>query len=438
MRDCDGKVALLVDFENLVFGLEEVHGDEFAGYVEPELLFRLAEEYGQVVVANAYADWRSRSVNQFQTDLYRLGLDLVHVFAKRQQSRVKNAVDVKMAVDAVEAIWTLPHVTTFVIVSGDRDFIHVLKTLRRHGKTVVGVSPDQSVSEDFASLCDRFVRYGALFASYGPAGAPKMPPLSAPQPEPLDSVRTALRDVLAEHPNGLKGAQVKPLLRRRLSATFDESEYGFSRVTGLLLALPDVVTVVPDRRGGDIMVLPAGLRAGSEPSNSPQAALPAASEHEAESDRTLARAAGLPNYAFDPNAEKRRRILAALFVAMKAHEPFTLADVFERTLQDNESLSLSISRLAKYQMLLWHSRSFLIEANQQDKPLRERLMRLHPAIATEQDMISRYAASVAYKLAAAARSNSEALTAQTLCRILGLTGTSADADYCAMLIMQSG
>jgi uncharacterized LabA/DUF88 family protein len=143
MRDCDSKVALLVDFENLVFGLQEVHGDEFAGYVEPELLFRLAEEYGQVVVANAYADWRSRSVNQFQTDLYRLGLDLVHVFAKRQQSRVKNAVDVKMAVDAVEAIWTLPHVTTFVIVSGDRDFIHVLKTLRRHGKTVVGVSPDQ-------------------------------------------------------------------------------------------------------------------------------------------------------------------------------------------------------------------------------------------------------------------------------------------------------
>ena len=76
MKD-DGKVALLVDFENLVFGLQEMHGEEYAEFVDPELLFRLAEEYGQVVMANAYADWRSRDVNQFQTDLYRLGIELV-------------------------------------------------------------------------------------------------------------------------------------------------------------------------------------------------------------------------------------------------------------------------------------------------------------------------------------------------------------------------
>ena len=111
------KVALLVDFENLVFGLEAMHGEDYAQHVEPEVLIRLAEEYGQVVLANAYADWRSRDVNQFQTDLYRLGIDLIHVFAKRQQNRMKNAVDVKMAVDAVETVWTLPHIETFVIVS---------------------------------------------------------------------------------------------------------------------------------------------------------------------------------------------------------------------------------------------------------------------------------------------------------------------------------
>jgi hypothetical protein len=52
-----------------------------------------------------------------------------------------------------------------------------------------------------------------------------------------------MRDVPAQQPNGLKGAQVEPLLRRRLSATFDESQYGFSRLTGLLLAPLDVVTV---------------------------------------------------------------------------------------------------------------------------------------------------------------------------------------------------
>ena len=76
-----------------------------------------------------------------------------------------------MAVDAVSLMSSLRHIDVYVIVSGDRDFIHVLKELRRHGKTVVGVSPNSAVSEDFAALCDRFLRYEALTALEEPAGA---------------------------------------------------------------------------------------------------------------------------------------------------------------------------------------------------------------------------------------------------------------------------
>ncbi|MBL8483154.1 MAG: NYN domain-containing protein, partial [Rhodocyclaceae bacterium] len=251
-----GQVALLIDFENLVFGLQDTHGEDFAEFLDPGLLMRLAEEYGQVVVANAYGDWRSRDLNQFQVDLYRLGIDLVHVLARKQLNRMKNAVDVKMAVDAVESVWTLPHVKTFVIVSGDRDFIHVLKALRRHGRTVIGVSPDQAVSEDFAGLCDRFVRYGALSATLMPESA--APAAAAEGTADIEQVREALRSLMQERPGGIKGAQVKPLLRRKLSATFDESEYGYTRLSDMLAAMSDVVRVVPDVRGGDVSVMPAG------------------------------------------------------------------------------------------------------------------------------------------------------------------------------------
>ena len=438
MKDSDGKVALLVDFENLVYGLEEAYGEQFAEYVEPELLFRLAEEYGQVVLANAYADWRSRDVNQFQTDLYRLGLDLVHVFGKRQASRFKNAVDVKMAVDAVEAIWTLPHVATFVIVSGDRDFIHVLKTLRRYGKTVVGVSPDQSVSEDFAALCDRFVRYGALCTSYAPEGAPSAAPVAVPAAEGLDAVRAALRDILAERPAGLKGAEVKPLLRRRLSATFDESEYGFSRLTSLLLALPEVVSVVADRRGGDVTVLPAGTPTPAVAAEPKAAPAPPVAGCEEDPDRALVQAAELSTYAFERNAQKRRRILSALFEAMQEQTPFTLEDVIEQVLQEQASLGLSVSRLAKYQTVLWQSRAFLVEADQQGRPMRERRVRLLPEIASAEDLIARYEASIAYKLATAAKARGEVLETESLCRILGLAGEGPDREHCGQLLARLG
>ena len=49
-----GNVALLIDFENLVRAVDAVD-------IDCEAVFRLADEYGRVLVANAYADWRMNS-----------------------------------------------------------------------------------------------------------------------------------------------------------------------------------------------------------------------------------------------------------------------------------------------------------------------------------------------------------------------------------------
>jgi hypothetical protein len=77
-----GQVALLIDFENLVRGLAgSVDKERVADILEPGFLFNLAEEYGRVVVARAYADWRMGDVNQFQFELSNLGVDLIHVLA---------------------------------------------------------------------------------------------------------------------------------------------------------------------------------------------------------------------------------------------------------------------------------------------------------------------------------------------------------------------
>lgn len=99
----------------------------------------------------------------------------------------------ELAVDAIEAIWELPNIQTFVLVSGDRDFIHVLKALRRHGKTVIGVAPDNAVSEDFAALCDRFVAYSALQDVQSEQVPEITDETSLP---PIQTVKVAVRTVL--------------------------------------------------------------------------------------------------------------------------------------------------------------------------------------------------------------------------------------------------
>lgn len=119
---------------------------------------------------------------------------------------------------------------------------------------------------------------------------------------------------------------------------------------------------------------------------------------------------------------------------MKRQEPFALSDVFARIVQDADSSAITISRLSKYQYVLWQSRAFVIEDGQQEKRTRERLMRLDLAISSEDDLIARYESSIAYKMLAAARASGESLAPQLLSATLGLHADEASVAYCAGLI----
>lgn len=411
----ESQVALLIDFENLVRGITDDDS------LDCELLFRLAEEYGRVLIANAYADWRMKDVNQYQTDLNRLGVELVHVFGRGWGAGYKNAVDVKMAVDAVTTITALPHISIFIIVSGDRDFIHVLKALRRHGKTVVGVSPKSSTSDDFAALCDRFVAYEALMGAYAASSG------TSPETPGLDKVRKALVSILRGRPEGIKGAMIKPLLRRELSPSFDESVYGFARLTDLLRHLSDVAKLVIPAEGGDVLVLPASATFDEQD---------VATKDEPRSQRLL-REAGLSFYRYEQDSDRRRSILSGLFEAMTARQPFSWEDVQQTMLAaaDDAENRLSVTILNRYKTMIYQNRGFVFEPNQSDRPQRERLMRLRDDIDSADNLILLYESSVAYKIVDAA-GGSGVVSPEDLAEILGLARDEEDnINYCQQLLI---
>ena len=159
----EGGVALLIDFENVVRGVERGGGEVDCG-----ALMAVAAEHGPVRVANAYADWRMADTAPYQERLARAGIEPVSVLARRSGALFKNAVDLRVAVDAVELAWSMPNVDVYVLVTGDGDFVPVVYALRRRGKTVVGVCPHSGASRGLAAMCDRFVRYGGW--SGGPRG----------------------------------------------------------------------------------------------------------------------------------------------------------------------------------------------------------------------------------------------------------------------------
>ena len=394
----EGQVALLIDFENLVRSVDEEN-------IDCEAVVRLADEYGRVLVANAYADWRMKDVNQYQTDLYGLGIELVHVFGQRRGALLKNAVDVKMAVDAVSLMSSLPHIDIYVIVSGDRDFIHVLKELRRHGKTVIGVSPNKAVSSDFSSLCDRFLRYEALTSTVEPTGVESIP-----------EVRAKLAEIVRDNPDGLHGSEVKTMLRRALSSSFDESAYGFTSFGSFLGEMGEVVRVVPaPADGGDLRVYP--VSSGGADSTDAGAA-------------RLVRQVKLAKMGYEGDAPRRRRVLSRLFdVITRADGTFTLSDVHGSMQQPDDDAPSSFSDIVKCARILRMGGALVVEESPEDVFFRDRSMSLASDVSTVESLILTYEATVTTRLVVVA--GETPINAAMVCAVLGLDHhASGDLAYC--------
>jgi uncharacterized LabA/DUF88 family protein len=154
--------ALLIDWENFKFSLRQ-RGQE------PSLttLKEVAERYGRVVVAKAYADWGEH--RRDAGSLYAAGIEPIYVPTTGHTEggeirRWKNSVDVKITADCIELAYQHPTIRVFVLVSGDQDFLHVVNTLRPSGRRVITVGLTWSTSVRLAERVDEMVFYDKAVA----------------------------------------------------------------------------------------------------------------------------------------------------------------------------------------------------------------------------------------------------------------------------------
>ena len=265
-----GDVALFIDWENFKISLA-------AGNRTPNLssLKEEISEHGRVVVAKAYADWVTRApelrgASQFNNDppsLYAAGIEPVFVPTRipspqassangMRTFRVKNSVDVKMTADCIECAHSYPNIGTFVLVSGDSDFLHVVNALRTMGKRVVIIGVSWSTSRRLADQVDSLLLYDKDVDPLAPQ--PAVLPQHAPQPEArneapelaevIRTIEEIIRDDRAAGGNPLL-TSIKQRLMRRYPG-FDEKKLGFSGFKKLMARAAE---------DGNIKLIHAGL-----------------------------------------------------------------------------------------------------------------------------------------------------------------------------------
>lgn len=144
-----GEVAAFVDFENIRYSSINSFGRE----PEPLQWRDKALKYGLMAVARAYADFDQHPAPvRMRLDV--AGFEAQHYPAKRTsdgtgREKIQSRADLNFVIDVINTALTRPDIETFLLFTGDKDFIRLVTTLRnRLGKKVVICGVPGSISPD--------------------------------------------------------------------------------------------------------------------------------------------------------------------------------------------------------------------------------------------------------------------------------------------------
>jgi uncharacterized protein (TIGR00288 family) len=214
MVDSKTDVAIFIDFENIYIS---VH-NKYDADPNFEYVMDKCAEYGRITIARAYADWYRYP--RVTSALYAHGIEPMYVptyYYERDKSHsvsaIKNSVDIHLCIDAIKVLYGYPNIGSYVLVTGDRDFIPVVNTIRQYGKWVVVIGVGGAASSHLAQSADEFVLYEHLMDE-GVREAPK---------DIYDALVEAIN--LARQRDNVSTMATLKLLMMEILGSFDEKEY---------------------------------------------------------------------------------------------------------------------------------------------------------------------------------------------------------------------
>jgi uncharacterized LabA/DUF88 family protein len=220
-------LAVFIDWENIYISTVT----EYKSKPNVSAILEKASEYGRVVSATAYADWTDGDFRQAPPTLYSNGISPRYISARyfpggKSQKRRTNSIDVMLAVECSDFLHGHPQVDTYVLVTGDGDFIPLVSLLRSKGKNVVVIGVSEATSYHLIESADHFISYASLLEEDRAARTQD----KAPKKEAADPYKELVRAVetLKRGDKTRVLGQVKQQMIVQLGS-FDERNAGFKK-----------------------------------------------------------------------------------------------------------------------------------------------------------------------------------------------------------------
>ena len=243
------KIAVFIDFDNIEIGVKNTLNAQF----DIGIVLEALKERGDVVSKTAYGDWTragdySRSLTQHATKLVQRNLT---------PGGDKNGADINLALDALEMAFTHTHISGYVIVGGDSDFISLVEKLKQYDKQIFVVGGRSFTSQVMQRNCHEFIAYENLIGGRGRgdrgARGPSGPAASqAPVDQVMPLMRRALKMLTDREVTPQLGLLKSTLLQ--LDSTFSERTYGVSSFRDFAEKLASAGFVTLREAGRNILV----------------------------------------------------------------------------------------------------------------------------------------------------------------------------------------
>ncbi len=155
-------VGLFIDWDNLAISTAV----DMAGAVpDVRAIVKAAQKFGTVLVARAYAEW---NVSSERLSVYRAGVEPVYAPTFRFESETagsgskgKSLADPCLVTDCIDILHLMPEINTFVLVSGDKDLIPIVRLAQLRGKKVGVIGPDFAAAI-LRDMADEYIPYRQL------------------------------------------------------------------------------------------------------------------------------------------------------------------------------------------------------------------------------------------------------------------------------------
>ncbi|MGI8649049.1 MAG: NYN domain-containing protein [Rubrobacter sp.] len=220
-------LAIFMDWENIYISTVQ----EYKTKPNVSAILEKAREYGRIVSSSAYADWTDGDFRAAPPTLYSNGISPRYISARyfpggRSHKRRTNSIDVMLAVECSDFLHNHPQVDTYVLVTGDGDFIPLVSLLRSRGKKVVVIGVSEATSYHLIESADHFISYASLVEEDRVAKQKDKEP-EKPKADPYQELVRAVSALGRGDKTRVLG-QVKQQMIVQLGS-FDERNVGFKK-----------------------------------------------------------------------------------------------------------------------------------------------------------------------------------------------------------------